>query len=106
MAEYNVDGFIMPSTFSYIFPAFGGMPVVTVPMGKFPAGTPTIPKFRELTDIAPNVPVGLSFLGEQWSEEKLIGWAFSYEQKTLWRNKIDPVVKPKTQLWEVLKFGR
>lgn len=71
--------------------------------GQVPVGTPTIPTFRGLTDVAPNVPMGLSFFSDKWTEERLIGWAYVYEQVTQWRNKVAPVIKPKTQLWDVLK---
>jgi amidase len=45
--------------------AIAGYPHVTVPMGQ-----------------VKGLPVGLSFVGPAWSEAKLIGLAFSYEQAT------------------------
>ena len=68
--------------------------MVTVLMGKFPPGTC-------LTNFAENVPIGLSFLGEMWEEEKMIGWAYNFEQRAQWRKKVEPVVKPKTQFLDV-----
>jgi amidase len=45
-------------------PAVSGYPHVTVPMG-----------------LVHGLPVGLSFLGERWSEAKLLSFAFAYEQR-------------------------
>ncbi len=46
-------------------PAVAGYPHITVPMG----------------DVS-SLPVGLSFIGTAWSEPKLIGMAYAYEQRT------------------------
>ncbi|WP_228445680.1 amidase [Terricaulis silvestris] len=45
-------------------PAVSGYPHVTVPMG-----------------MVNGLPVGLSFLGEAWSEAKLLSFAYAYEQR-------------------------
>lgn len=45
-------------------PAVSGYPHVTVPMG-----------------LVGGLPVGLSFIGERWSEAKLLSFAFAYEQR-------------------------
>lgn len=45
--------------------AAAGYPSITVPMGSV----------REL-------PVGLSFIGPAWSEAKLLGYAYAFEQVT------------------------
>jgi amidase len=45
-------------------PAVAGYPHVTVPMG-----------------LAGGLPVGLSFLGGAWSEAKLLGFAYAFEQR-------------------------
>jgi amidase len=49
-------------------PAVAGYPHVTVPMG-----------------LARGLPVGLSFIGPAWSEARLIGLAYAYEQASLAR---------------------
>jgi amidase len=46
-------------------PAVAGYPHVTVPMGQ-----------------VKGLPVGLSFIGAAWSDAKLLGFAFAYEQRT------------------------
>jgi len=45
-------------------PAVSGYPHVTVPMG-----------------LVDGLPVGLSFIGEAWSEAKLLSFAYAYEQR-------------------------
>lgn len=49
---------------SSTLPAVSGYPHVTVPMG-----------------LVHGLPVGISFLGERWSEAKLLSFAFAYEQR-------------------------
>ncbi|KFZ18148.1 hypothetical protein V502_04261 [Pseudogymnoascus sp. VKM F-4520 (FW-2644)] len=99
---YRLDALVMPSIYAPGVPALAGLPIVTVPMGKYPAGTPVTRSGPcGLVAIAPNVPIGLSFLGAAWSEETLIGCAFAYEQRTLVRGKVRPVVMPWTQLEDV-----
>jgi amidase len=48
--------------------AIAGYPSITVPAG-----------------FVHDLPIGLSFIGKAWSEEKLIGLAYAYEQLTLHR---------------------
>lgn len=48
-----------------MLPAVAGYPHITVPMGD-----------------SKGLPLGLSFMGEAWSEAKLIGMAYAFEQKT------------------------
>lgn len=53
-----------------------GWPALTVPMGFSPEG----------------LPAGLEFLGRPWSEGKLLGFAFAYEQAT--RHRRPPTTVP------------
>ena len=57
-----------------------------------------------LTIFGPGVPVELTFIVDKWSEEKLLGWAYSFEQKSQWRNMVQRLasLKPKPQLWNVI----
>ena len=41
---------------------------------------------------------GLSFIGPAWSETKLIGFAYDFEQRTKLRDTIQPYIKPKTEI--------
>ncbi|OBT99500.1 hypothetical protein VE01_02821 [Pseudogymnoascus verrucosus] len=100
---YRLDALVMPSMYAPGVPALAGLPIVTVPMGKYPAGT-QVQRLGPcgLVAVAPNVPIGLSFLGAAWSEEELIGCAFAYEQRTLVRDKVRPIVMPTSQLEDVV----
>jgi amidase len=44
------------------------------------------------------IPFGMSFVGKPWSEEKLIGLAYAFEQKTQTGKTIKPVIVPTTEL--------
>jgi amidase len=56
----------------------GGFPGVTVPAGYYPSGS----------------PFSLIFLGRLWDEEKILSFAYSYEQATQWRRTPALVLKP------------
>ena len=57
--------------------------VVTVPLGFYPASTALVQHARgNLLTCGPNRPFGLSILGRRFSEEKLIGYAYAFEQAT------------------------
>jgi Asp-tRNA(Asn)/Glu-tRNA(Gln) amidotransferase A subunit family amidase len=59
-----------------------GFPALTVPMG-FVA---------ERTLVGPGLPVGLQFLGDAWSEPRLLALAYAYEQAT--RHRLPPPTTP------------
>jgi len=54
--------------------AISGYPSITVPMGNIEG-----------------LPIGISFIGKAWTEDKLISIAYSYEQGT--RKRITPTYK-------------
>lgn len=86
-------------------PAMLGTPVVTVPMGKLPNDGSVVEEKDQRGDLvrwAGNLPFGISFVGEGFSEEKLIGLAYDFEQKTKVRETVKPYVKPKTELRDVV----
>ena len=58
-----------------ILPAVSGYPHITVPAGLYRG-----------------LPVGLSFFGRPYSEGKLIGYAFAYEQVT--KHRVPPRFPP------------
>jgi amidase len=97
--RYNLDALILPSLSASVIPALGGLPIVTVPVGKQPDDTEVFsqPPYN-LVLRGPNMPFGISFLGRQWSEETLIGLAYAFEQRTMIRKTVVPVIKPKTEL--------
>ena len=104
MKNHSLDALILPSSLSPNAPALVGTPVVTVPMGAYPENTTVVMDPRnELVEVGPNVPFGLSFMGKAWSEAELISFAYAFEQRTRVREKVQPYLKPKTELWDVVK---
>ena len=81
--------------------------IFLVPLGFYPdntlpvrtPGNPTLSK-------APGVPFGLSFTGMAWTEHKLLGFAYAYEQATnhrLRRRAYEEAI-PKTQLMDLISL--
>lgn len=93
------------ATYFAMFPsAMIGSPAVTVPMGVYPPSTPVILNpFGNQVNIGPNIPFGVSFLGDLFSEEGLVGMAYAYEQRTKIRDTIKPYVQPNTELWDIVQ---
>lgn len=103
--NYTLDALIMPTFFASHFPAILGTPVVTVPMGAYPAGTNVTQNARgNLNQTGPGIPFGLAFMAEKWSEQKLIGMAYAFEQRTQVRGKVGPLARnlPGTELADVV----
>ncbi|KAK8102714.1 glutamyl-tRNA(Gln) amidotransferase subunit A [Apiospora sp. TS-2023a] len=99
----SLDALIMPTTFSSMLPAIIGAPIVTVPLGRHPDNTTVVAnQFGTLNATGPNLPFGLAFLGEHFSEEKLISMAYAFEQRTKVRNTIKPYIEPKTELVDIV----
>ena len=89
LSRDNLDAVILPTLVGFDIPAVVGTPGIIVPLGAYPDGTPVEYNTRgDLIQRAPGVPFGISFLGQKWSEEKLIGMAYAFEQQTLVRNKL------------------
>ena len=106
LANYSLDALILPTDFSPGLPALVGTPVVTVPLGFYPANETVMNNTRgTLVETGPNIPFGLSFIGEAWSEASLIGFAYAYEQRTMTRNKVQPYIVPSTELVDVVGMG-
>ncbi|KAK4218887.1 putative glutamyl-tRNA amidotransferase subunit A [Rhypophila decipiens] len=103
LENYTLDALVVPSIFESSLPARLGSPVISVPMGRYPSDTPV--KMNGLGNLVirgPNMPFGISFLAERFSEEKLIGLAYAFEQRTLVREKVRPYIAPKTELGDVV----
>jgi amidase len=105
LANYSLDAAILPTSFAAFVPAVLGNPVVTVPLGFYPSDQPLVPTDRGLNEVGPNLPFGLSFLGEKFSEELLIGLAYAFEQRTGVREMVLPAVLPSTELVNVVGNG-
>jgi amidase len=99
LEDNNVSAVILPTQFSPAIPALVGSPVVTVPMGFYPATWPVTYDAREtLVATGPRVPFGLSFMGRKFDEATLIGLAYAYEQRTMHRNDVQPYIVPNIEL--------
>lgn len=103
MKNHSLDAIVLPTYFASYPPAILGTPAVTVPMGSYPDDMPIVRNdFGNLVQLGPNVPFGISFLGESFTEEKLIGMAYAFEQRTMARQKVHPYLKPKTEVRDVV----
>ena len=103
LANLSLDAVILPTSFASSWAAIVGAPIVTVPMGFYPPNsTVTLsPPRNDLVATGPNVPFGLSFLGARFDEATLIGLAYAYEQRTMWRTKVKPFILPNTEISDV-----
>ena len=103
LKNHSLDALVVPTSFAPFLPALIGSPVVSVPLGSYPPNTAVVRnKFGTLNAIAPNIPFGISFMAEHFSEEKLIGLAYAFEQRTMARNKIVPYTQPTTELADIV----
>ena len=106
LKNYSLDALILPTDFSPGLPALIGSPVITVPLGFYPLNEPVVRNKRgTLVETGPNIPFGISFLGEKWSEASLIGFAYAFEQRTRVRDKVQPYLVPKTELVDIIGKG-
>lgn len=104
--NHSLDALVLPTYSALAPPAMVGSPAVTVPMGVYPPETPTTWDERgDLVGFGPGIPFGISFLGDLFSEETLIGIAYAFEQKTNIRHAIRPYVQPRTELRDVIGSG-
>ena len=104
----SVDALLLPSDVSFLLPAVIGSPIVSVPMGFYPASTAVTTQgdFANLVETAPNIPFGISFLGKRFDESTIIGLAYAYEQLTQTRKHgPQPVIQPTTDLKDVVGCG-
>ncbi|KAI0476478.1 amidase [Xylariaceae sp. FL0804] len=102
--NFTLDAVVLPTFISSTLGAVIGSPIVTVPMGAWPRNTTVVPNgFGNLNATAPNVPFGLAFLGDHFSEEKLIGLAYAFEARTKIRSSIKPYLEPKTELLDMVR---
>lgn len=101
MEQYNLDGFAYPQMSEAIPTLEGeriheattvpeinicGMPLITVPAGYYKSGS----------------PFSLAFFGDMWSEVKLLGMAYNYEQATQYR--VAPVLENSSRLTDCVSW--
>lgn len=104
--NYSLDALVVPSPWSTIPTAHLGWPAISVPMGAAPANWTAKASPLMTTNVTgTNQPFGLSFVGLPWSEEGLIAMACGYEARTRVRERVKPIVKPRTELRDVVGEG-
>lgn len=92
LSNYSLDAMIIPTYFASHFPAILGTPVISVPMGSYPNGTKVTQNRRgDLNETGPGIPFGIAFMAEAFSEVKLIGLAYAFEQRTMVRKSVSPL---------------
>ena len=102
--RYNLDALVMPTFASFHLPAIAGLPVITVPLGFAPAGTmATMNSKRTMVSMGPGIPFGLAFVGRRWSEKTLISLSYSFEQRTMTRKRMKPLIAPSFELSDHLQ---
>ena len=90
---------VMPTSFAPEWTALIGAPMVTVPMGHYPADQKPVIFDDGIVEIGPGVPVGLSFLGRKWSDAELVGLANAYEHQTKVRQRgVQRYLQPDAEL--------
>ncbi|KAL4961196.1 amidase signature domain-containing protein [Aspergillus stella-maris] len=94
----NLDAVLLPSPFAWDWAGVVGAPIVSVPMGAMPPSQAVVVDPNGLVSSSPNIPFGLSFLGAKFSDAKLIGLAYAFEQRTMVRDTVHPYIKPRTDL--------
>ncbi|TGO85902.1 hypothetical protein BPOR_0353g00060 [Botrytis porri] len=96
--RYELDAAILPSLYSWNWAAVIGAPIISVPMGAMPPDQPIVSDADGLVSAGPNIPFGFSFLGARFTDAKLIGLAYAFEQRTMKRKTVHPHIKPRTDL--------
>ncbi|KAL3962671.1 hypothetical protein ACCO45_004194 [Purpureocillium lilacinum] len=85
--RHDLTAVAMPTTLAAEWTAVVGAPMVTVPMGHYPAGAEVVRLEDGIVDTAPGVPYGLSFLGRLCSDADLVGLAYAFERETRVRER-------------------
>lgn len=101
--NHSLDAIVSFSPHAVLLAPFVGTPVVTVPLGKLGKKAPLIKSSKGLVDSAPNKPFGLGFVGPAFSEETLFGLAYAFEQRTMVRSSVKPLIQPKTELRHIVE---
>ncbi|EIW79347.1 amidase signature enzyme [Coniophora puteana RWD-64-598 SS2] len=106
LQKFHLDALVLPTEANVSTPAgMAGYPVISVPLGFMPDNVHAMPESPEpLYEDGPGFPFGLAFVGTAYSESKLLGYAFAFEQATKARLRKLALATaiPKTQLRHVL----
>ncbi|KAM4060617.1 amidase [Hirsutella rhossiliensis] len=94
----EVDAFVIPFCDTYNRQIYAnGQPFITVPFERLKDDRYATDK-NGLMVYGTNYPMGITFLGPQWSEEQLLGIAYAFEQETMFRKNMTPYIKPTSEL--------
>ncbi|EJT77379.1 glutamyl-tRNA(Gln) amidotransferase subunit A [Gaeumannomyces tritici R3-111a-1] len=104
ISRNRLDAVVLPTLYASSWAAINGAPVVTVPLGYYPPDWHEEESQRGLIFHGPNIPFGISFLGAHWTEEKLIGLAYDFEQRTQVRDNVAPFAIPSTEIGDVAGY--
>ncbi|KAI0436214.1 amidase signature enzyme [Xylaria telfairii] len=96
--EHGLDALVMLPDVALLVGAAPGLPIVTVPMGALGPEAEIVRNGNETIVTGPGIPLGLSFTADNWSDQKLIQYAYAYEQASQRRRELTPVIKPKSDL--------
>ncbi|KAI0534762.1 amidase signature enzyme [Xylaria digitata] len=103
LAAGSVSALVVPSIVAHIMAGLIGYPTVTIPMGFFSDDAETYTsETYNLTWQAPGIPFGVSFVGTALSEATLINYACALQSKTRHQSQIQPIIKPRTELWHLV----
>ncbi|KAG1767554.1 amidase [Suillus occidentalis] len=103
LEKYDLDALIIPSSMAPGYAAIAGYPIITVPLGYYPASTNVTHNSRgTLVSLGPNFPFGLSFFGRRFSEAALVKYACAFEAGTNYRQLQHPYIIPNIQLVDVM----
>ncbi|KAI1733406.1 amidase signature enzyme [Xylaria scruposa] len=101
--DNNLDALVTTTDVAGFYTAPLGYPVVTVPIGALPEGAnTTFDSTGTLARSGPGLPLGISFVAGRWTEQQLIGYAYAYEQVSLKRRTLTPLIKPTSDLETIL----
>ncbi|KAG5804317.1 hypothetical protein H9Q74_005164 [Fusarium xylarioides] len=109
LADYKLDALVFPNDYNRpsTFAARAGMPVMALPLGFFPPQTPIKKtKTGHQVDVAPNVPYGIAFVAEPYSETRLFHIAHVFEQAWALESSGKLHIVPKTEIGDVKQTGR
>jgi amidase len=103
LKNHSLDAMVMPTMYASMVAAMAGTPVITVPLGRAPDRTPVQQnEYGTMNVTGPNQPFGLGFAGGLFSEETLIEIAYSFEQITVMRDRVLPLIQPTSELGDVV----
>ncbi|KAI0098552.1 amidase signature enzyme [Nemania sp. FL0031] len=107
LAAGNVSALVVPSIVAHIMAGLIGYPTVTIPLGSFSEHAKAYTsETYDLTRQAPGIPFGVSFVGTALSEATLINYACALQSETRHQSQIQPIIKPKTELWHIVPRSR